>query len=81
MGIISGKVTRSNGQPHPAVEVCAKVPGLAGGVTRSVRTDCSGNFMLEWSGTASYVEAVYVRGRILAQNIASGRNNLHLLLD
>jgi hypothetical protein len=81
MGVISGKVTRSNGQPQVGVEVSAKVPGLTGGMTRTVRTDNAGNFLVEWSSNSSSIEIFFVRGRALAHNVQSGRNNLHLILD
>ena len=79
MGIISGIVTYSNGQPSTMSEVSAAVGGMfSGGVTDRVRTDSQGRFTIQWSGD-SPANTVYCDGREVAKNVSNGTNNLHIL--
>ncbi len=79
MGVISGIVTYSNGQPSTMSTVNAKVGGLFdGGVTDRVRTDSQGRFTITWSGDGT-AEAVYCDGYEVATNIRNGTNNLHIV--
>lgn len=79
MGVISGIVTYSNGQPSTMSQVSAKVGGLfAGGVTDRVRTDSQGRFTVTWSGDGA-AEIVYCDGREVAKNVRNGTNNLHIV--
>ena len=79
MGVISGIVTYSNGQPSTMSWVSASVGGIfSGGVTDRVRTDSNGRFMLTWSGDGS-ANVVYCDGREVAKNVPSGTNNLHIV--
>lgn len=78
MGVISGIVTYSNGQPSTMSQVSAQVGGLfAGGVTKSVRTDSQGRFTLIWTGNGP-AEIVYCDGREVAKSVRNGTNNLHI---
>jgi hypothetical protein len=79
MGVISGIVSK-HGVPWEGARVCGKLPGLYG-MTREVRTDRHGRFLLEWSADSSYVETVYVNGSPCDHNIDSGNANLHYTVD
>lgn len=78
MGVISGIVTYSNGQPSTLSYVSAAVGGLTGGVTGKVRTDGQGRFMLTWTGDCG-ADAVYCDGYEVARNVRNGTNNLHIV--
>lgn len=79
MGVISGIVTYSNGQPSTMSWVSASVGGVfSGGVTDRVKTDSNGRFMLTWSGDGP-AHVVYCDGREVAKNVSSGTNNLHIV--
>lgn len=79
MGVISGIVTYSDGQPSTISYVSAKVGGLfAGAVTERVRTDSLGRFTLSWDGDGS-AEIVYCDGFEVAKNIRNGTSNLHIV--
>jgi hypothetical protein len=77
MGIISGWVTFSNGQPHSGVRVSVSLSGLAGGVTPDVRTDSQGRFTVRWTSNASTCDKVFVNGGVVDHNVQSGSSNLH----
>lgn len=78
MGVISGVVTYSNGQPSTMSYVSAYFSGLSGGVTEKVKTDSQGRFMLTFSGD-QVADIVYCDGRESARNVRSGTNNLHIV--
>jgi hypothetical protein len=50
-------------------------------MTREVRTDRQGRFLVEWSANSSYVETVYLNGSPCAHNVDSGNANLHYTVD
>ena len=80
MGVISGIVTYSNGQPSTMSYISASVGGLFnGGVTDRVRTDTRGHFTLTWSSDSS-ANVVYCDGSEVAKNVPNGTNNLHIVI-
>jgi hypothetical protein len=78
MGVISGMVTYSNGQPSGMSYVSAYFSGLSGGVTNKVQTDSQGRFMLTYTGDQA-ADIIYCDGREAAKNVRSGTNNLHIV--
>lgn len=76
MGVISGIVTYSNGQPSTMSYVSAAVGGMTGGVTGRVRTDSQGRFTLTWSADCG-ADVVYLDGQEVARNVRNGSNSLH----
>jgi hypothetical protein len=69
MGVCSGVVTYRSGQTASGVTVRGAVQGS--GMTREVRTDSNGRFVLEWSSDAS-LSSLYVDGRSVQSNVRSG---------
>lgn len=78
MGVISGMVTYSNGQPCTTASVSAYFSGLSGGVSNKVRTDSQGRFMLTYTGDQP-ADIIYCDGQEAARNVRSGTNTLHLV--
>jgi hypothetical protein len=77
MGVISGIVTYSNGQPSTMSYISAAVGGVfSGGVTDRVKTDSDGRFVLTWSGDGP-ANVVYLDGQEVAKNVANGTRSLH----
>lgn len=76
MGVISGVVTYSNGQPSTMSYISAAVGGLTGGVTPKVRTDSQGRFVLTWNGDGP-ANTVYLDGQPVAHDVSNGTNTLH----
>jgi hypothetical protein len=77
MGVISGIVTYSNGQPSTMSYVSAFVGGtFSGGVTSKVKTDSNGRFVLSWNGDGP-ANIVYLDGQEVAKNVPNGTSSLH----
>lgn len=71
MGVCSGVVTYRSGQPASGVAVRGAVSGLGSGMTREVRTDRDGRFVLEWSSDSG-LSSLYVDGREVERNVRNG---------
>jgi hypothetical protein len=77
MGVISGIVTYSNGQPSSSSYISASVGGtFTDGITERVKTDANGRFVLTWSGD-SRANVVYLDGQEVAKDVPSGTSTLH----